>query len=271
MNRMMKMELTYYRTGVKQRLDMKAVHPEGKGEWRRSVVLTESESFAVRTLPDANQYSLEYIKRGPERSEREPIQGHVFVNASRYVDDLELKDVLLGNEFQVVNLRAEPARDAIGDDGDRVIAEVRRIKTPKSSRIARHIVRATLELVPSRDYRLAHYAIAMNDGYVLKGTIEYGDTPGKGLWIPRKFVQDIRKDGVPHKRLETYTIIEMSLDNLPNEIFTLKAFGIDSAKPTESSSLLLLFGGVGLVLAGIGIFLHARRSRPELKRPVRVV
>lgn len=260
-NRMLKMDMTYHRSGERQRLDIKALQPEGKGEWLRSIVQSNDGSFAAHKMPDAREYALEYLERGTEHAAGEFNQAVVFVNASRHVGNQEASELLLGAEFAITKLRVEVAPGPGGEPADRLIVDVRRIKPPKPSRVPRHQVRATLTLQPNRDYRLVHFVLESNDGYVNVGTIEYGEFSGPRALIPSKFVQEMRKDGIPHRRVETLTTKEVSFDKLPDDVFMPRAFGIDTSKPGESSMTPIILGGLGLALVGLGVFLYVRHSR----------
>jgi hypothetical protein len=229
-NRHNQMDLTYSRTGSRQRLDIKGRGPDGQ-EWARAIVVAGEGSFAASTKPGAREYALEYFERVPQHTAGSMNQALVFVNASRQVGPQDAADVLLGEEFQITKVRTEQAADAGGEPIDRLVAEVRRIKPPKPSRVPRHIVGGTLTFEPARDYRLVAFVLDTNDGFVSRGIVEYAASSGPRSLIPSKSIQEILKEGDTHRGVQTYTTKEVSFDPVPDVIFTPKALGIDTRKP----------------------------------------
>lgn len=234
MNQMNKMDLTYTRSGDRQRLDTNAVDPSFTKQWHRSVVLNSDGVFAVQSKPDSpRDYVLEFSVREVEPAVGQINQALVFVDAARQVGAQDTKDVLLGDEFEIKSLRAEPQPGKDDKPGNTLVVEAHRVKPSKISRIPRHIVKATLTLEPKHDYRMTHFVLVTNDENVATGTIEYGDDAGPQSLVPRKFIQDIRKDGMTHYRLETFTIKSISFDQPADDRFTFEAFGLHAPKPGE--------------------------------------
>ena len=263
-NRLSNWDVTYYRTGEHQRLDEKTVNPDDRREENRSVVIADGESFGVTKPPGSGEYVLDFFERSSEQAARRIGRTLGFVNAARHVAFHEVSDYLLGDEFRIDKIRVEPGPDVSGGPPDYVIAEVRRIKPPKPSRIPRHVVRATLTLDPRFDYRLVRHEMELDDGYVEDGAIEYGTATGPAAFIPTKLTLDLHKDGQTHRRVETSTLKGISFDEPPAEVFTKEAFGLDTGKPSEARLTPLILAGLGLALVALGVVMYTRRARPRV-------
>jgi hypothetical protein len=257
-NRLLRMDLTYYRSGDRERLDIRGKDLSDQ-EWGRSIVVAGEGGFAVGKKPGAREYHLEYLERGSGRAAVEIIQAHLYADAARQVAAHKAIDVLLGEEFGITGLRAEGAAD--GQTTDRLVAEVRRSKPPEGVGASRHVVRGTLTFEPAMDLRMTAFVLEMSDGFVVRGTVEYAESSGPRVSIPSASNQEISKQGDEHRSVQSYKTKDVSLEPLPDELFTLQSFGINATRPAGASLSPLVPGALGVALIGVGVVLYVRHSR----------
>jgi hypothetical protein len=226
-------EVTYSRSGDRQRVDVRGFDPRDGRSQVRSVVATRTASLAAGTALGADEYRMEYYFDTPEFAAREAGLGSHFVDAARVVAGQDGAEVLLGEEFEITGLRLERSEEGTGSDA--LLVDFRRVQPPSPSPfpVAGHVTGGTLTLDPGRDYRIDSSLIEMSNGFRVVRRAAYGHEEGPRGLVPREVVETVGRAGDSHHGVQTYTLKDVSFEPVPDEAFTPAAFGLGDIRPTK--------------------------------------
>ena len=233
-----------------------------------ATVRSDTGSFTVVKAAGERKFRLSGLGGQDELTNRKRLAAASgFLEAAYVLPQLDVKDVMLGDDYDVSAAMYKP-NDRSGTIPDlHVVCKFRRTKIPAPNSPAgkMYVESGTFVLLPDRDWAIHDYSFGTNTGLRVAGDVEYQEVAGLPLKsVPRRSHFLMTRTNSTQR---TDVVLEGTFSDLgrvDDRRFTLEDFGLGSLSRKQFDGIDITYVLIGLgalsLLLAIGLRILGHRA-----------
>jgi hypothetical protein len=186
-----------------------------------------------------------------------------YLETAYKLPQLDVKDVILGNEYEISTPPSSPPLSSIGEQpmDFAVTCEFRRLSPPMKANDA-YIESGVIDFLPNRNWAVGKYSYCLNSGLCIEGYVKYQHVQGlKCKSFPKTVHFAMTRKNHSSKTEYDLNSLMVSQGGLNDRMFTIEEFGLGSNRNGRRTAVYAAIIS-GCLAICIAVILRIRGSRP---------